>query len=315
MKIGFIGLGNMGSGMASNLLRYCQREGYQMSVLDINQSAVKLFESLGASAAESVGELSAQSDVLFTSLPSAKEINSLALGENGIINNLKLGATWFETSTNEVSAWESLREQAKDSVSLIDAPVTGGSEGAAAGTLTMLLGGDESVIDQYRPLLNSFTRRAVHMGPSGAGYTAKLAQLHLNYLVAQGIGEALMLGAKAQLDLNTLYEVLNSSCASSYVVENYIPKVLDGSYDDSFKLGLAEKDMRLINQLGEHLDVELTLGSVVYDSYKIATQAYGFDAPHLSIVKLIEEQSLTQLRHSAVGSASSTNDSDLALQR
>lgn len=303
MKIGFIGLGNMGSGMAANLLAYCQQEGHQMSVLDINECAVSLFESKGASRAHSAGELSTQSDVLFTSLPSAKEINSLALGENGIINNLKTGAVWFETSTNEVSAWESLRERVSEGISLIDAPVTGGSEGAAAGTLTMLLGGDESVIDQHRPLLNSFTKRAVYMGPSGAGYTAKLAQLHLNYLVAQGIGEALMLGAKAQLDLNTLYEVLNSSCASSYVVENYIPKVLDGSYDDSFKLGLAEKDMRLINQLGKHLNVELPLGSVVYDSYQTATRAYGFDAPHLSIVKLIEEQSMTQLRNSAADTA------------
>lgn len=303
MKIGFIGLGNMGSGMAANLLAYCQQEGHQLSVLDINESAVSMFESKGASRAYSAGELSAQSDVLFTSLPSAKEINYLALGENGIIKNLKTGGVWFETSTNEVSAWESLRERVSEGVSLIDAPVTGGSEGAAAGTLTMLLGGDESVIDQHRPLLNSFTKRAVYMGPSGAGYTAKLAQLHLNYLVAQGIGEALMLGAKSQLDLNTLYEVLNSSCASSYVVENYIPKVLDGSYDDSFKLGLAEKDMRLINQLGKHLNVELPLGSVVYDSYQTATRAYGFDAPHLSIVKLIEEQSMTQLRNSAADTA------------
>lgn len=298
MNIGFIGLGNMGSGMAENLLAHCKREGHQLSVLDINEQAVALFESKGALGAPSVRELSAQSDVLFTSLPSAKEINALALGESGILDNLQAGAVWFETSTNEVSTWESLRRQTSAGVTLIDAPVTGGREGAAAGTLTMLLGGDPLVIDQYRPLLDSFTKRAVYMGPSGAGYTAKLAQLHLNYLVAQGIGEALMLGAKAQLDLNTLYEVLNSSCASSYVVENYIPKVLDGSYDDSFKLGLAEKDMRLINQLGEHLDVELTLGSVVYDSYKRATSTYGFDAPHLSIIRLIEEQSMTQLRNS-----------------
>jgi 3-hydroxyisobutyrate dehydrogenase len=297
MNVGFIGLGNMGSGMAKNLLAYCQREGHQLSVLDINDQAVALIESKGALRADSISELSNQCDLLFTSLPSAKEINALALGDSGILNNLQPGAVWFETSTNEVSAWESLRDQAPAGIDLIDAPVTGGAEGAAAGTLTMLLGGDKSVIEKYRPLLNSFTKRAVYMGPAGSGYTAKLAQLHLNYLVAQGIGEALMLGAKAQIDLNTLYEVLNSSCASSYVVENYIPKVLDGSYDESFKLGLAEKDMRLINNLGNHLEVELTLGSVVYDSYQKATKAYGFDAPHLSIIKLIEEQSKRQLRN------------------
>jgi len=296
MNIGFIGLGNMGSGMAANLLAYCQREGHQLSVLDINPAAVALLEAKGATAASSAGALAAASEVLFTSLPSSKEINALALGDAGILNNLKPGAVWFDTSTNEVSAWEALRAQAVEGIDLVDAPVTGGSEGAAAGTLTMLLGGDKEVVERYRPLLESFTKRAVYMGPAGAGYTTKLAQLHLNYLVAQGIGEALMLGAKAKLDLNTLYDVLNNSCASSYVVENYIPKVLDGSYDRSFKLGLAEKDMRLINQLGEHLDIELTLGSVVYDTYQKATKAYGFDAPHLSVVRLIEDQSNTLLR-------------------
>lgn len=296
MNIGFIGLGNMGSGMAANLLAYCQREGHQLSVLDINPAAVALLEAKGATAASSAGALAAASEVLFTSLPSSKEINALALGDAGILSNLKPGAVWFDTSTNEVSAWEALRAQAVEGIDLVDAPVTGGSEGAAAGTLTMLLGGDKEVVERYRPLLESFTQRAVYMGPAGAGYTTKLAQLHLNYLVAQGIGEALMLGAKAKLDLNTLYDVLNNSCASSYVVENYIPKVLDGSYDRSFKLGLAEKDMRLINQLGEHLDIELTLGSVVYDTYQKATKAYGFDAPHLSVVRLIEDQSNTQLR-------------------
>jgi len=296
MNIGFIGLGNMGSGMAANLLAYCQREGHQLSVMDINPAAVALLEAKGATAASSAGALAAASEVLFTSLPSSKEINALALGDAGILNNLKPGAVWFDTSTNEVSAWEALRAQAVEGIDLVDAPVTGGSEGAAAGTLTMLLGGDKEVVERYRPWLESFTKRAVYMGPAGAGYTTKLAQLHLNYLVAQGIGEALMLGAKAKLDLNTLYDVLNNSCARSYVVENYIPKVLDGSYDRSFKLGLAEKDMRLINQLGEHLDIELTLGSVVYDTYQKATKAYGFDAPHLSVVRLIEDQSNTLLR-------------------
>ena len=296
MNIGFIGLGNMGSGMASNLLSYCQREGHQLSVLDINQNVVDSFASKGAATASSAAELSVQSDVLFTSLPSSKEINALAMGENGILSNLKSGAVWFETSTNDVSAWKGLSEQASADIYLIDAPVTGGAEGATAATLTMLLGGNEAIVKAHHSVLTSFTKHAVYMGPSGAGYTAKLAQLHLNYLVAQGIGEALMLGAKANLDLQTLYEVLNSSCAKSYVVESYIPKVLDGTYDNSFKLGLAEKDMRLINQLGEHLGVEMSLGSVVYDTYQKATEAYGFDAPHLSVLRLIEEKSKLQLR-------------------
>ena len=296
MNIGIIGLGNMGSGMASNLLDYCHVKGHKLWVTDLNTTVVATFVDRGAHQAESIKALVSKCNVLFTSLPSAKEINQLALGEDGILNNLCAGACWFETSTNELSQWQQLRDIAPDHITLIDAPVTGGSEGAANGTLTMLLGGEAEVIEPYRDLLASFTKKAVLMGPAGAGYVTKLAQLHLNYLVAQGIGEALMLGAKAGLNLNTLHDVLNNSCASSYVVENYIPKVLDGSYDTSFKLGLAEKDMRLISQLGEHLGTPLTLADTVYESYQTATKQYGFDAPHLSIVRLIEDQANTLLR-------------------
>ena len=105
-----------------------------------------------------------------------------------------------------------------------------------------------------------------------------------------------MLGAKGNLDLTILHYVLSHSCAQSYVVDSYIPKVLDGSYDDSFALGLAKKDMHLIGQLGEHLNVDMPLVDLVLNSYETALETYGFDAPHLSIVKLIEDKSGKKLR-------------------
>ena len=160
----------------------------------------------------------------------------------------------------------------------------------------MLLGIELTILDQFRPLLNSFTKQAIHMGPSGAGYVSKLCQLHLNYLVAQGIGEALMLGAKAELDLSTLHNVLKNSCAQSYVVDSYIPKILNGSYDPSFTLGLASKDMRLISELGSHLNVPLPLGDKVNDSHQTAVSEYGADQPHLKIVRLLEDRAKQLLR-------------------
>ena len=295
-QIGFIGLGNMGSGMARNLLAYCQPRGVAFAVYDLNADAVAALVAKGAVEADSIQALAIHSNVVFTSLPSSKEINQVALGDSGLLNNLPEGAVWFETSTNELAQWQVLVDQAQASLTLIDAPVTGGSEGAAAGTLTMLMGAEQTLVDDYAELLGSFTAKAVCMGPAGSGYVAKLCQLHLNYLVAQGIGETLMLGAKAQLNLSALHHVLQHSCAQSYVVDEYIPKVLDGSYDPSFKLGLAEKDMRLINQLGEHLNVEMPLAHEVYQNYQAATERYGFDEPHLSIVRLIEEANQQLLR-------------------
>ena len=299
MNIGFIGLGNMGSGMASHLLTFCQRHGHSLAVFDLNHEVVAGFVAKGATTADSIASLVRNVQLLFTSLPSAVEINLLAQGDQGILRSLPAGAVWFETSTNELAQWNALKAQAPASLTLVDAPVTGGAEGAAAGTLTMLLGVEQELLDQHADLLSSFTAKAVRMGPGGAGYVAKLCQLHLNYLVALGIGETLMLGAKADLELTTLHEVLHRSCGQSYVADRYIPMVLDGSYDPSFTLGLASKDMRLITELGKQLNVPLQLADTVYASYQSAAENFGADQPHLKIVKLIEDAMHTPLRSKA----------------
>lgn len=296
MNIGFIGLGNMGSGMAKNLQHYCSDQGHQLSVLDLDPAKVAAITNLGATAGSNIATVAQTSDVLFTSLPSSKEINHLALGEQGILAQLKHGATWVETSTNELVEWQKICAAAPSHLTLIDGPVTGGAEGAAAGTLTMLLGGEQQTLDELADLLASFTNIALRMGPSGAGYVTKLTQLHLNYLVAQGIGEAMMMAAKADIDLSNLHTVLQRSCAQSYVADSYIPKVLDGSYDPSFSLGLAAKDMRLIAQQGQHLGVNLSLGNKVNETYQTALATYGPDQPHLSVLKLIEQDAGQNLR-------------------
>ena len=290
MNIGFIGLGNMGAGMAQNLLMHCKSTSDRLIVLDINETVLNEFIAKGAVNGESASKMCSQCDVLFTSLPSSKEVNLLAFGNEGILHNLKKGATWFETTTNELAEWEKVKEHAPNHLTLIDAPVSGGAERAAAGTLTTFLGIEKDVLKKFESLLKVFASNIIRMGPSGSGYVTKLVQLHLNYLAAQGIGETLMMGAKANLDLETLRSVLMNSCSQSYVVENYIPKVLDGSYDNSFSLGLAEKDMRLIVELGQHLGISMPLGEKVLNTYKEATNLYGDEAPHLSVVRLIEER-------------------------
>ena len=297
MNIGFIGLGNMGAGMAQNLLMHCKSSGDNLIVLDINETVLADFIAKGAINGESASKMCPQCDVLFTSLPSSKEVNLLAFGNEGILHNLKKGATWFETSTNELAEWEKVREVAPNHLTLVDAPVSGGAERATSGTLTTFLGIEKEVLKKFESLLKVFASKVILMGPSGSGYVTKLVQLHLNYLVAQGIGETLMMGAKANLDLETLHSVLMNSCSQSYVVENYIPKVLNGSYDDSFSLGLAEKDIKLIIELGHHLGVSMPLGEKVYKTYQEAKKLYGEDSPHLSVVRLIEETHNQKLRN------------------
>jgi len=296
MNIGFIGLGNMGSGMAHNLLNHCNNSNDNLIVLDINKTVLSEFLDRGAINGESAAKMCPQCDVLFTSLPSSKEVNLLAFGNEGILNNLKKDATWFETSTNELAEWEKIRKVAPNHLTLVDAPVSGGAERAAEGTLTIFLGIEKIALKKFESLLKVFSSKIVHMGPSGSGYVTKLVQLHLNYLVAQGIGETLMMGAKANLDLSTLHSVLMNSCSQSYVVENYIPKVLNGTYDNSFSLGLAEKDIKLIVELGHHLGIKMPLGETVFKTYQEAKKVYGEEAPHLSVVRLIEDTHNQKLR-------------------
>lgn len=293
MQIGIIGLGNMGSGMAANLQRFCADQGQNLWVFDLDAAKVDQLVDQGARPAKSIDELVANVDVLLTSLPSAVQVNAVAplVFEHG-----RPTLTWLETSTNDLAQWQAILDATPAGMTLIDAPITGGYEGARDGTLTMLMGASESQVEPLRPMLQAMTKKALVMGPSGAGYITKLAQLHLNYLVAQGIGEALMLGAKGGLDLAQLHDVFMNSCAQSYVVDAYIPRVLDGSYDPSFALGLARKDMRLVNDLGAHLGVDLELGQQVLAAYDDATDRFGFDAPHLSILKRIEEAAGTELR-------------------
>lgn len=296
MNIGFIGLGNMGSGMALNLLKYCQQEGHQLSVFDLNIDAKQKLIDAGAVNGESVALMAAQSNLLFTSLPSYKQIEHVAYGEQGILAHAKDGLVWFETSTNDVARWQMIIDASNKSITFMDAPVSGGKEGADAGSLSMFIGGDADTVRCFQDVLDAFTHRSIYMGGKGSGYTSKLCQLHLNYLVAQGIGEALMLGAKTNTDLNVLWNVLKHSCAQSYVVDSYIPKVLDGSYDDSFTLALASKDMNLIANLAKQLEVPAPLADEVSKNYQQAVEKYGADAPHLSIVRLLEDSTNTLLR-------------------
>ncbi len=291
--VGVIGVGNMGGGIARNLLN----AGYPVTVFDRNPELVVELASFGARCAANLSELVISVDIVITSLPGPAEIEEVALKESGILATARAGLIWIECSTNDPATWKRILTKARTkAIDLVDAPVTGGGEGARNGTLSILMGGREEICAAVLPLLGAFGKNIYYLGPPGAGYAAKLCQLHLNYLVVMGIGEALMLGARADLDLDTLYEMLRNSCAQSYVVDQYIPHLLAGDYDPSFSLGLAEKDLRLIESLAETMQVPLELGSVVARAYVDARERYGGSVPHLSVLRRIEERHRLYLR-------------------
>lgn len=286
LRVGFIGLGQMGHGMAANI----HHAGHSVAGYDVDPEAKSKFRNIGGMTVDSVCEAVCAADVVITSLPGPQQLEQVALAEGGLLDSAREGTIWIDCSTVDVSTGIHLSDACiKAGIRMVDAPVTGGVERASTGNLTVLVGGDDDIVSRLDFLFRDFASNVHHLGNFGAGYASKLCQLHLNYLVANGIGEALIMAARFPIDVQELYSALKQSCAQSYVLDQHVPQLLVGDYDESFNLGLAVKDLGLICDLGENTGVELLLGSMVYNRYKEARDKYGDTAPHLSVIRLLEE--------------------------
>ncbi len=287
MKIGFIGLGVMGSPMAQNL----QRSGeHELTVFDIDSGRCEILAELGARVVSSVDRAVREADMVMTSLPGPKQIEEVGLGAGGIVAGMKPGAVWIDLSTNDLVVAAKIKKAAGQAgIEILDSPVSGGDEGARAGNLTILVGGEQQVFDRYLPVLQVIGENISLLGAHGAGYSAKIAQVVLCYLHSLALSEALMLGVKGGVDPGKMLNIIQNSTGKSYVTDRYGPPILEGNYDPSFTVGLAHKDMKLAAQMAENLDITLPMCELTTDTYARAVEAYGFDANHLKAVQLLEE--------------------------
>lgn len=187
MKIAFIGLGSMGGPMAANLAKV----GFNLNVHDIDRSKAEQLELAGAQWAESIHAAVRDADVVMTSLPSPSIIKKVASADDGLVANMREGAIWIELSTNNLNVWREMRALTNaKGIRTLDAPIFGGTEGAAAGTLTILVGGDENVFQECKSIFTAIGKRIEYLGDSGAGYVAKIAQVVLCYLHSVALSEA-----------------------------------------------------------------------------------------------------------------------------
>jgi len=294
MKIGFIGLGVMGNPMAQNLQRSGQ---HQLSVYDIDAARCVTLGALGARPAADLTAAVRDVDVVMTSLPGPQQIEEVALGDAGLIARMQPGAAWIDLSTNNLAVAEKIRTAAEArTIDILDAPVSGGDEGARAGNLTILVGGAQAVFERYLPLLEIMGERVTLLGAHGAGYSAKIAQVVLCYLHSLALSEALMLGVKGGVGPRQMLDIIRNSTGSSYVADRYGPPILDGDYDPSFTVGLAHKDMKLAVEMADSLGIRLPLCELTTDTYARALDTYGFEANHLRAVRLLEEDNNTFLQ-------------------
>jgi len=283
-NIALIGLGNIGGGVARNLVR----AGFDVCVFDLDESKVSELTALGATAAASVSEVAADADIVLTSLPGPAQIRAVA---DELVPALRPSSLWIELSTNDASTAAVLSTQCLAAeVGLIDAPVSGGPEGAEAGSLSIYVGGDDDDVAKAMPVLKAIGARIDHLGVHGAGLTAKIAQVILCYTQTITLIEALLLGAKGGVDPAKMLELIQHSAGTSYCATAYGPEILAGTYDASFPLSHAVKDLRLAMELADSMGAELPFTERVAELYAAAEAEFGSEAGHCLAAQLIEQR-------------------------
>ena len=293
MHVGFIGLGNMGNPMAHNVLR----AGFSLTVHDLRPAAAAGLLDEGARWADTPAAVARETETVILSLPGPPQVEAVMGGEDGVLAGLQPGATWIDMSTSSRQLFRRLAGDVQErGAHALDAPVTGAVDGAQRGALTIFVGGDAAVLDRQRPVLEAMGRTIFHAGPLGAGLAAKLLTNLLWFIHAAALGEGLVLGARAGIDLPVLWEIIKSSAGNSWVAQHDTPSVFRGDYDPSFTLDLCCKDLGLIHDLGAELDVPLELGALAEQIFHRARVTYGGDRGEMHVVKLLEDATGTPLQ-------------------
>ena len=269
MKVGFIGVGNMGGPMCRNIIK---RSNHQVTVFDLNPAALKACTDIGGTAAKSVAEATKGADLVLTSLPMPKHVEAVALGDNGILANISKGQTFIDLSTNAPSMVKKIGEAfAAKGIPMLDAPVSGGTTGAEAATIAIMVGGDKKVFDDALPVLQSFSTNVIHMGALGNGTVAKLVNNMLSFCNMAALYEGMMLGTKYGLDPEKLLHVISTSSGNSNAIKNFTLRAMKNFYDPpSFALDLAYKDLHLALELGDELGVPLQQGASTHNLQRLA---------------------------------------------
>ena len=294
MKLGFIGTGNMGNPMAANLIR----AGHQLTVHDLRREAATNLLEMGAEWADSPRDAVRGNEVVFTSLPVPRDVEVVLLGEGGILEGAGEGSIYVDLSTNSPTVIRRLHEVgAAKGISVLDAPVSGGTYGAAAGTLAVMVGGEERVFNQVKPALDAIGSHVVYCGDIGSGSVCKIC----NNLLSMGIGvllsEALTMGVKAGVDLAVLADVIANSSGSCRRLTEKFPRFLfQGNFEPGFATALAAKDVRLATDLGREYGIPMDLANLV-DQRHVEAMFRGWGAEDSdAVARIQEEKAGVQLR-------------------
>src|SRR5499433_2417230 len=287
--VGFIGLGNMGSGMGGNI----QKADYPMVVYDIRDSAMQPFVTNGARTASSPAEVARLSDVVFTSLPGPKEVEEVATGASGVLEGIKPGGIYVDLSTSRPTLIRRIEPMFRQKgAHVLDAPVSGGKSGAATRNLAVMVGGERAIYERIKPILDAFGDKVFYAGAIGAGSVCQLVHNMIGHGIRQAIAEGLTLGVKAGVDAEALWECVRRGATGrmSGLHEGIPRTVFRDSYTPAaFTLALARKDLGLATELAREVGVPVPVADLV-EGLVLEALARGWgDLDNNVVVRLQEE--------------------------
>ena len=286
MKVGFIGLGNVGGKLAGSLLR----NNFDLTVRDLDKNLTQSFKDLGAKVVNSAKELAEQVDLIITCLPSPKICAEVMEAEDGVISGLTENKIWLEMSTTDEAEIKRISKKiiAKKAIPL-DGPVSGGCHRAATGNIAIFVGGERKAFEKILPALTVMGRKILHTGELGSATVLKVITNYLASVHLVALGEAWTVAKKSNLDLAKAYKGIAVSSGNSFVHETESQVILNGSYNINFTMDLVLKDTGLFDDLAKKLGAPLEISPKVVEIFKDGQKKYGSRAWSSMIVKRMED--------------------------
>ncbi len=287
--VGFIGLGNMGGGMAGNI----QKADYPMVVCDIRQEIAQPFVDHGARLAGTAAEVASQCDVIFTSLPGPNEVEAVAMGPQGVLEGIKPGGVYVDLSTSRPTLIRRIAPKFRDKgAHVLDAPVSGGKSGAASRNLAVMVGGERAIFERIKPILDAFGDKVFYAGGIGAGSVCKLVHNMIGHGVRQAIAEGVTLGVKAGVEAEAVWECARRGALGRMLgLHVSIPQtVFRGEYEPAtFALALSRKDVGLATELGREFNVPMPVANIA-EQIAIEGMNRGWGDKDSSVTFILQEE-------------------------
>ena len=296
MKVGFIGLGNVGGKLAGSLLR----NKFDLTVRDLDENLTKPFLEQGAKIANTAKELAEKVDLIITCLPSPEICSEVMEGSDGILNGLSENKIWLEMSTTDEAEVKRLGQKVIEKKAIpLDGPVSGGCHRAATGNIAIFVGGEREAFNKILPALTVMGRKILHTGKLGSASVLKVITNYLASVHLVALGEAWTVAKKSNLDLTKAYKGIAVSSGNSFVHETESQVILNGSYNINFTMDLVLKDTGLFDELAKKLNASLEISPKIVDIFKDGQKKYGSRAWSSMIVKRMED--INQINFRAEG--------------